>query len=244
MREVQAFAREDANIESFRSSNAANRDANIRAVAFTAALSPTLEALGYVAIAIAVGVGGVLLLRGQSLGGSVVSLGLIVTFLGYVQRFNQPIQQVSVLWTNIQSAVAGAERIFGLMDEVPDIMEAPKPLTMPKIEGRVTFENVTLAYNLDEMVLKGVSLDALPGQTVAIVGPTGAGKTTIINLIPRFYDAPWTARSRSTASTCGMSALASLRKQVGIVLQDSFLFSDTVMNNIRYGNGLRPRTPR
>ncbi|MBP7962867.1 MAG: ABC transporter ATP-binding protein [Caldilineaceae bacterium] len=235
VREVQAFAREDANIESFRSSNAANRDANIRAVAFTAALSPTLEALGYVAIAIAVGVGGVLLLRGQSLGGSVVSLGLIVTFLGYVQRFNQPIQQVSVLWTNIQSAVAGAERIFGLMDEVPDIMEAPKPLTMPKIEGRVTFENVTLAYNLDEMVLKGVSLDALPGQTVAIVGPTGAGKTTIINLIPRFYDA-----LDGVVKIDGIDVrdvtLSSLRKQVGIVLQDSFLFSDTVMNNIRYGN--------
>lgn len=235
VREVQAFAREDANIESFRSSNAANRDANIRAVAFTAALSPTLEALGYVAIAIAVGVGGVLLLRGQSLGGSVVSLGLIVTFLGYVQRFNQPIQQVSVLWTNIQSAVAGAERIFGLMDEVPDIMEAPKPLTMPKIEGRVTFENVTLAYNLDEMVLKGVSLDALPGQTVAIVGPTGAGKTTIINLIPRFYDT-----LDGTVKIDGIDVrdvtLSSLRKQVGIVLQDSFLFSDTVMNNIRYGN--------
>ena len=111
VREVQAFAREDANIESFRTSNAANRDANVRAVAFTAALSPTLEALGYVAIAIAVGVGGVLLLRGETLGGSVVSLGLIVTFLGYVQRFNQPIQQVSVLWTNIQSAVAGAEPV-------------------------------------------------------------------------------------------------------------------------------------
>ena len=235
VREVQAFAREDANIESFRTSNAANRDANVRAVAFTAALSPTLEALGYVAIAIAVGVGGVLLLRGETLGGSVVSLGLIVTFLGYVQRFNQPIQQVSVLWTNIQSAVAGAERIFGLMDEVPDIMEAPKPLTMPKIEGRVTFENVTLAYNADEMVLKGVSLDALPGQTVAIVGPTGAGKTTIINLIPRFYDA-----LDGSVKIDGIDvrdvALASLRKQVGIVLQDSFLFSDTVMNNIRYGN--------
>jgi len=234
VREVQAFAREDANIESFRNSNAANRDANIRAVAFTAALAPTLEALGYVAIAIAVGAGGVLLLRGQSIGGSVVSLGLIVTFLGYVQRFNQPIQQVSVLWTNIQSAVAGAERIFGLMDEVPDIMEAPKPLIMPKIEGRVTFENVTLAYNPDELVLKGVSLDAEPGQTIAIVGPTGAGKTTIINLIPRFYDTLSGSVKIDGIDVRDVS-LPSLRKQVGIVLQDSFLFSDTVMNNIRYG---------
>jgi len=234
VREVQAFAREDANIENFRQSNAANRDANIRAVAYTAALAPTLEALGYVAIAIVVGVGGVMLLSGQSLGGDVVSLGLIVTFLGYVQRFNQPIQQVSVLWTNIQSAIAGAERIFGLMDEVPEIVEAPNPVEMPKIQGQVEFENVTLEYNPGEPVLKGVSLVAEPGQTIAIVGPTGAGKTTIINLIPRFYDA-----KSGVVKIDGLNVrdvrIASLRKQIGIVLQDSFLFSDTVMNNIRFG---------
>ncbi|NUQ37010.1 MAG: ABC transporter ATP-binding protein [Caldilineales bacterium] len=234
VREVQAFSREDANIESFRQSNAANRDANIRAVAFTAALAPSLEALGYVAIAIVVGVGGVLMLRGQVLGGDVVSLGLIVTFLGYVQRFNQPIQQVSVLWTNIQSAIAGAERIFGLIDEVPDILEKPNAGEMPPIQGRVTFEGVKLAYNPGEWVLKGVNLTAEPGQTVAIVGPTGAGKTTIINLIPRFYDA-----LAGSVKIDGIDVrdvtLASLRRQIGIVLQDTFLFSDTVMNNIRYG---------
>ncbi|MCL4833813.1 MAG: ABC transporter ATP-binding protein/permease [Caldilineaceae bacterium] len=234
VREVQAFAREEANIETFRQSNAANRDANIRAVAFTAALAPTLEALGYVAIAIVVGVGGVYLLRDQPLGGNLVSLGLIVTFLGYVQRFNQPIQQVSVLWTNIQSAIAGAERIFGLLDEEPDIVEAPKPVQMGQIQGRVEFKDVTLEYNPGEPVLRGVNLHAEPGQTVAIVGPTGAGKTTIINLIPRFYD------TKSGAVTIdGLNVrdvgLDSLRRQIGIVLQDSFLFSDTVMNNIRFG---------
>ena len=234
VREVQAFAREEANIENFRQSNAANRDANIRAVAYTSALAPSLEALGYIAIAIVVGVGGVLLLRGETLGGDVVSLGLIVTFLGYVQRFNQPIQQVSVLWTNIQSAIAGAERIFGLLDEVPDIVEAPNPVEMHQIRGRVELENVTLEYNPGEPVLRGVSLIAEPGQTVAIVGPTGAGKTTIINLIPRFYDAKSGAVKIDGINVRDVS-LASLRKQIGIVLQDSFLFSDTVMNNIRFG---------
>jgi len=234
VREVQAFAREDANIENFRVSNAANRDANIRAVAYTSALAPTLEALGYVAIAIVVGVGGVYLLRGQTLGGNLVSLGLMVTFLGYVQRFNQPIQQVSVLWTNIQSAIAGAERIFGLLDEEPGILEAPNPVEMGQIQGRVEFKDVTLEYNPGELVLKGVNLSAQPGQTVAIVGPTGAGKTTIINLIPRFYDAKSGSVSIDGVNVRDMR-LDSLRKQIGIVLQDSFLFSDTVMNNIRFG---------
>ena len=234
VREVQAFAREDANIENFRVSNAANRDANIRAVAYTSALAPTLEALGYVAIAIVVGVGGVYMLRNQPLGGNLVSLGLIVTFLGYVQRFNQPIQQVSVLWTNIQSAIAGAERIFGLLDEEPEIVEAPNPVEMGQIQGRVEFKDVTLEYNPGEPVLKGVNLSAEPGQTVAIVGPTGAGKTTIINLIPRFYDVKSGSVSIDGVNVRDMR-LDSLRSQVGIVLQDSFLFSDTVMNNIRFG---------
>ncbi len=234
VREVQAFSREEANIESFRESNAANRDANIRAVSYTSALAPVLEALGYVAIAVVVGVGGILLLRGQSIGGQVVSLGLIITFLGYAQRFNQPIQQVAVLWTNVQSALAGAERIFGLLDEVPDILEKPDAKPMPAIQGRVVFENVQSEYNPGEPVLRGVDLAAEPGQIVAIVGPTGAGKTTIINLIPRFYDV-----SGGSVTIDGIDvrdvSLNSLRQQIGMVLQDSFLFGDTVMNNIRFG---------
>ena len=116
VREVQAFNRVDENIENFKEVNAANRDANVRAVSFTAALSPTLEALGYVALAIVTGVGGWYMLSGQTLLGTVVTFGLIVTFLAYVQRFNQPIQQIAVLWGNIQNAIAGAERIFGLLD--------------------------------------------------------------------------------------------------------------------------------
>ncbi len=188
VREVQAFSREDVNIENFRDSNAANRDANIRAVVYTSALAPALDSLGFVAIAVVVCVGGILMLQGGSLGGAVVSLGLIVTFLGYAQRFNQPIRQIAVLWTNIQSAIAGAERIFDLLDETPDITEKPNAKALSAITGNVVFDNVSASYNPDEPVLRGINLTAEPGQTVAIVGPTGAGKTTIINLIPRFYD--------------------------------------------------------
>jgi ATP-binding cassette, subfamily B, multidrug efflux pump len=234
VREVQAFGREDANIEAFRESNAANRDANIKAVSFTAALAPTLEALGYLAAAIVTITGGYVMLSGGTMLGTVISLGLIITFIGYVQRFNQPIQQISVLWTNLQSAVAGAERIFELLDTIPDVQDQPDAVPMPTIQGRVAFDHVSAAYVPGEIVLKDVDFVAEPGQTVAIVGPTGAGKTTIINLIPRFYDV---VSGKITIDGVNVAAVdsASLRKQIGIVLQDTFLFNDTVMNNIRFG---------
>jgi ATP-binding cassette subfamily B multidrug efflux pump len=234
VREVQAFSREGANIEAFRASNAANRDANIKAVSFTAALAPTLEALGYLAVATVTITGGYALLRGQPLFGTAISLGLIITFIGYVQRFNQPIQQISVLWTNMQSAVAGAERIFELLDLVPDLQDKPNAPPMPPIEGRVEFDNVCAGYLPGETVLKDVSFVAEPGQTVAIVGPTGAGKTTIINLIPRFYDLE-SGHIRIDGIDVADVTRDSLRRQIGIVLQDTFLFSDTVTNNIRFG---------
>ncbi len=234
VREVQAFGREEANIESFRVTNAANRDANIRAVSFTAALSPSLEALGYLAVALVTIVGGLALLGGHGLFGSAISLGLIVTFLSYVQRFNQPVQQISVLWANLQSAIAGAERIFALLDTVPDVQDKPDAVTMPAILGRVEFDRVEAAYKPGELVLEGVSFVAEPGQTVAIVGPTGAGKTTIINLIPRFYDVV-AGVVRVDGHDVRDVTGASLRRQIGIVLQDTYLFSDTVLNNIRFG---------
>ncbi len=235
VREVQAFNREDENIEHFRQVNAANRDANVRAASFTSALNPVLEALGYVALGIVVVVGGLSVLRNEPLlGTSVITLGTVFTFLQYVQRFNQPIQQIAVLWTNIQSAIAGGERIFGLMDVKPAITDKPGAREMPPVQGHVVFEDVWAEYEAGEPVLRGVNLEAKPGQTVAIVGPTGAGKTTIINLLPRFYDV-----TRGSVKLDGIDVrdvtIASLRSQIGIVLQDTFLFSDTVMNNIRYG---------
>jgi len=234
VREAQAFSREDENIAGFRTANAANRDANIRAVAFTSALAPTLEALGYLALMLVTVVGGWALLKGGTLLGTTMSFGLVVTFLGYVQRFNQPVQQIAVLWTNIQSAIAGGERIFGLLDVVPDVQDAPQAVELPPIRGLVEFREVWAEYKHGEAVLHGVSLRAEPGQTVAIVGPTGAGKTTMINLIPRFYDVTGGAilidgtDVRSATST-------SLRRQIAVVLQENFLFNDTLLENIRFG---------
>jgi ATP-binding cassette subfamily B protein len=234
VREVQAFSREAENIQQFRESNAANRDANIRAQAYTGALGPVLEGLGYVSLAIVAGVGGLLLLNGQGLMGTTISVGLIITFIGYSQQFNRPVQQIATLWANIQNAIAGAERIFGLLDEPLEIVDRPGAIELPAITGHVRYQDVWAEYNPGEPVLRGVTIDALPGQSVAIVGPTGAGKTTIINLLPRFWDV-----SDGSITIDGIDVRdvtqESLRRQIGIVLQDSFLFSDTVMNNIRYG---------
>jgi len=234
VREVQAFSREDENIQQFRESNAANRDANIRAQAFTGALGPTLEAFSYVSLAIVAGVGGLLLLNSTGALGGAISVGLIITFIGYTQQFNRPVQQIAVQWATLQSAVAGAERIFGLLDEPAEIIDSPTATELPTIAGHVVYEDVWAEYNPGEPVLRGVDIDAAPGQTVAIVGPTGAGKTTIINLLPRFWDV---TSGRITIDGHDLRDVTqqSLRRQIGIVLQDTFLFSDTVMNNIRYG---------
>jgi ATP-binding cassette subfamily B protein len=234
VREVQAFNRADENIEQFKVANAANRDANVKAVTFTSALQPALEALGYLALAIVTVAGGYVLLGDASLFGTAVSLGLVITFLGYVQRFNQPIQQIAVLWTNIQSAIAGAERIFGLLDVKPAIQDAPDAIQMPLIKGEVVFEDVSSEYVENQKVLCNVNFTAQPGQMVAIVGPTGAGKTTIINLIPRFYDVTEGAVKIDGIDVRQVTA-QSLREQIAIVLQDTFLFSTTVMENIRFG---------
>jgi len=234
VREVQAFSREQENIEQFRQTSAATRDANVRAQAFTSALAPTLEALGYASLAMVAGVGGYFVISGQPFFGTTVSLGLIVMFIGYVQQFNRPVQQISVLWTNIQSAIAGGERIFDFLDEVPDIQDKPDAAELPEIQGHVRFDNVWAEYNKDEPVLRGIDLEAQPGETIAIVGPTGAGKTTIINLLTRFYDV---TDGRITIDNQDVRDVTrqSLRSQIGLVLQDSFLFSDTILNNIRYG---------
>lgn len=233
VREMQAFVREGASSESFREVNAANRDANISAVSYTSALSPTLEAFGFLGLTVATLAGGILLLNGGTMGGQAVTLGLVITYINLVQRLNQPIGQIAVMWTNVQSAIAGSERIFELLDEEPEIQDPPQPVAMDRLKGRVEFHHVSFHYNPDEPVLDRVSLIARPGETVAIVGPTGAGKTTILNLIPRFYD-PISGSVKIDGVDVRQMRRSDLRSHVGMVLQDTFLFNDTIMNNIRF----------
>ncbi len=228
VREVQAFSRESASQARFAQLSAANRDANIQAVGITSAFTPTLDVLSAIATAIVAGYGGYLALKG------LVTVGTIVAFLAYVRRFYHPIRSLAQLYTQAQSALAGAERIFELIDTRPDLTDAPDAIDLPPVAGRVEFDHVSFAYDDGQPVLHDVSFVIEPGQTVALVGPTGAGKTTIVNLLGRFYDVD-SGAVRVDGYDVRRVTRASLRRQMGVVLQDTFLFSGTVMDNIRYG---------
>ncbi len=234
-RELQAFNREEEAIANFQQANDANRRANVQAALFTSALSPVLEALGYVSLGIVVVIGGLALLGEISfIAPDSVTIGIVFAFIVFVQRAVQPIQQIALLWTNVQSGIAGGERIFSFLDTPVDITDKPNAITMPPIRGDVVFDNVRAEYVAGEPVLKDVSFEVKAGQMVAFVGPTGAGKTSVINLIPRFYDVTQGA-VRIDGYDVRDVTRASLRSQIGIVLQDTFLFSASVMDNIRYG---------
>ncbi len=228
VRVTQAFSREDENLAAFREVNAANRDANINAEQIMAGFSPALDVLSTVAIAIVVGYGGYLALN------HLVTVGVIVAFVQYMQRFFHPVRAIAMIWVELQSAIAGAERIFALQNTPEGITDAPDAAELVPIKGSVAFEGVSFEYEPGQPVLREVHLVAEPGQTVALVGPTGAGKTTVINLIGRFYDVCG-GRVLVDGRDVRQISRASLRSQMGIVLQDTFLFSDTVMENIRYG---------
>jgi ATP-binding cassette subfamily B multidrug efflux pump len=228
VREAQAFNRTAANIERFRERNAANRAANVQAVAITSAFAPAIDVLSTLATAVVIGYGGYLVLTGT------LTVGLLTAFLIYVQQFFRPIQLASQVYTQGQAALAGAERIYNILDEEPEPPDPPGAGKLGEIEGRIQFEDVTFAYDPGRSVLHDVSFNIEPGQTVALVGPTGAGKTTIANLIPRFYDATG-GSIRVDGFDVREVERRSLRRRIASVLQEPFLFSGTVAENIRYG---------
>jgi ATP-binding cassette subfamily B protein len=228
VREAQAFNRVQMNIQEFDILNAANRDANVEAVAITAAFLPSIDFLNTLATAAVLAYGGYLAVTGAA------TVGVVTSFLLYVQQFFRPIQILSQFYTQAQSAFAGLERIFLLLDEPSQLNDAPDATEMPPIQGEVRFENVKFGYNPNQLVLKGVNLHAYPGQMVALVGQTGSGKSTIINLILRFYDVSGGAVKIDGIDVRSVTQ-ASLRRQIGIVLQDNILFSGTVAENIAFG---------
>ncbi len=233
VRVVQAFGREGESIREFRRVNAASRDANVQTQTVTSAFRPALDIFSTLGIVLVLGGGGLMSLRGASLQGA-VTLGTIVTFLGYVRRFFQPVRALGVLYTQVQTAIAAAERIFTLLDAAPEVRDAPDARPAPALTGHIAFEDVTFGYEEGQPVLCDVSFEAQPGATVAIVGPTGAGKTTMVNLLMRFYDVD-AGRILVDGQDVRELAQESLRRNVGMVLQDTFLFATTVMENIRYG---------
>ncbi len=225
---AQAFNRAEANAERFTELNKRNREANVGAVGISAAFAPAMEVLNALSTTIVAGYGGYLALTG------VISVGVVVAFLEFVRRFFFPVQQIAQLWVLVQSSLAGAERIFNLLDEPIDLEDMPDAKAMPLVQGDVRFEKVVFSYDPKEPVLRGIDLHATPGDTVAIVGPTGAGKSTIINLLNRFYEADSGAITVDGVDVRTVTQ-NSLRQQIGVVLQDNFLFSGTVADNIRYG---------
>ena len=227
-RVAQAFNRQGWNSSSFRALNRANRDANVGAESLTAAFAPTMDVLSAVGLAVVLAYGGYLARA------DLVSIGVIVGFVQYVRRFFEPVQSISMMWTQVQSAIAGAERIFELLDEEPRVRDAAGARPLDVTAGRVELSKAAFAYEPETPVLHGVDLVAEPGQTVALVGPTEAGKTTIISLLERFYDVQAGAVTIDGQDVRTVTQ-DSLRQSIGIVLQDTFLFADTIRHNIRYG---------
>lgn len=232
IREVQAFARENETINEFREVNLRNREAVVNAETISAMFMPMLDVLSTTAAAVVIGFGGYLALGFDP---PLVSVGIIVAFLNYVRRFYDPIREMANLWGQMQSAIAGAERIFELLDTEQSVKDRPGAGSLPaNLEGRVVYEDVSFRYKEDEPVLDHINVVIEPGQMIALVGPTGAGKTTFVNLLLRFYDVQ---SGRICIDGCDIRDVtqASLREAIGMVPQDTYLFSLTIMENIRYG---------
>ena len=205
------------------------RDASIKANIYGGIMGPFMNLmrnLNYIIVAFA---GGYFAYRGF------ISIGLIAVFLQYTRLFSRPLNQIAQLYNSFQSALAGAERVFAILDEEPEITDIEEPHTLENVEGTVRFKNVSFSYVQDTLILNDLSFKANPGETIAIVGETGAGKTTIVNLLTRFYEIDSGIIEIDNYNIQDLE-IKSLRKNLGFVLQDTFLFSDTVLENIRYGN--------
>ena len=227
-RVVMAFGQEERVLEKFDAANATVRNVGVQAMTFALLIMPMMGVLSNANVAVVAGLGGWLAIKG------IVSIGLIATFVTYSRRFAQPLRQLGELYNQVQSALAGAERIFNILDTGADLEDAADAVDLQQIRGDVTFENVDFGYVPDTPVLKNVNLHADAGQTIALVGPTGAGKTTIVNLLTRFYDID-AGIIQIDGKNIRNVRKDSLRRQLGIVLQQSFLFAESVMENIRYG---------
>jgi ATP-binding cassette subfamily B multidrug efflux pump len=227
-RVVKAYVREQAVIQEFSVANRKLQRASTRARIFAGTIGPLSNFVNNISFAVVAGAGGWMVVQGLA------TVGTIASFVNYARQFARPLNQIANLYNSIQSAIAGAERVFEILDEIPELADALDAQPLEEIRGDVAFDDVCFGYEVGVPVLKQVSLHAEPGQTIALVGPTGAGKTTIVNLLTRFYDIG-SGSIRIDGTDIRQVRKDDLRRQLGIVLQDTYLFSDTVMENIRYG---------
>ena len=228
IRVTKSFTREKKNYEHFNDLNLSYFEANVDAARLAAIFFPGVDFMGSLATALVVGIGGWLVL-GESL-----TAGTLIAFVLYVDRFFEPIRELAQRYNVFQATMAASERIFNLLDTDPDLQDAPDSRPLPPINGRVDFNHVNFSYNDDEPVLRDLNLHVRPGERIALVGETGAGKSTIIRLLARFFDID-EGELQIDGYDVRQVTRSSLRQQLGIVLQDTFLFSGTIKDNIRYG---------
>jgi ATP-binding cassette, subfamily B, bacterial len=228
MRVVQSFARERRNAERFRDVNDHYRAANRETVVLNGLYFPFVDFLSSAAMAVVLGYGGYRVIQGD------IEVGTLFAFIGYLANFFDPVQQLSQLYNTFLSAVAALDKIIDVMDEEPEVRDRPGAVELPRIEGHVRFENVHFGYGDGPEVLHGIDLDVLPGTTVALVGHTGAGKSTMAKLLARFYE-PRSGRITLDEHDLRDVTQESLRRQLGIVPQEGFLFAGTVHENIAFG---------
>ena len=225
---ITLFGKEQKMIAEFDSHNEALRTSSRLADTYGGFMGPVNNFINNFGNALLIGAGALLALNGMA------TVGVITSFVSYTRLFFRPINQLSNLMNTIQAAIAGAERVYEIMDEVPDIQDHPEAVSKSSIKGEVVFRDVHFSYVPGKETLKGITLKANPGETVALVGPTGSGKTTIINLLSRFYDID-SGSITLDGLDIGKYRVNDLRKHIGVVLQETYLFSGTIMENIRYG---------
>ncbi len=228
MRVVQLFRREPAARQNFAALNAAHRDGQLRTILYYALFFPAVEIVSAVATALIVWVGGGRVVH------QALELGVLVAFLQYAERFFRPISDLSEKYNTFQAAMASAERIFRLLDRQPAIQSPSAPRRVQRASGHIVFDHVSFAYNAGEPVLHDLSFEVTPGERVAIVGATGAGKTSILSVLTRLYDIQ-EGRILLDGADIRDYELQDLRRQVGVVLQDVFLFAGDIQRNIRLG---------
>jgi ABC-type multidrug transport system fused ATPase/permease subunit len=228
VRVVRAFGQEQRHRSRFAELNDQNREANMRTVNLNAAYFPSVELLSAVATAAILLYGGNQVLDGSA------TIGVLASFVFYLQSFFDPIQSLSQLYTTYQAGMAALDKIFELLDEEPDIADRPDSVELPRVRGEIEFEDVRFSYDGEQPALSDVSLHVPPGQTVALVGATGAGKSTLAKLVARFYD-PDGGRVLVDGHDLRDVTERSLRSQLGIVPQEGFLFSGTIRDNIAFG---------
>lgn len=228
VRVTQIFARHEENLRHFDELNRINQEANLTAARLNLLFGPLVELTGAVGTAAVIWYGATLIARAD------ITIGMLVAFLGYLGRFWGPISTLSNFYNQLQSAMASAERVFEILDFTAQVASRPGAPALVRARGEVEFDRVTFGYEPGRPVLQDFNLHVAPGETIALVGPTGAGKSSIISLIGRFYD-PWEGAIRIDGKDLREVDLASVRRQVGIVLQENFVFSGTVLDNIRYG---------